>query len=283
MADAATVIRMLKTLEKKFNGDIFKLPDDGESLNSETLKAIANVVDAAEYNGQLYFWDLYSFEHIPVEVLSHIYQYFAEEDKGAIFTPPLLVNLLLDRVMPYNSLRGDEKILDPTCGSGVFLVSAFRRMIHAWQSRNNWRKPSPEELKEILANHIFGIELQLEAAHVASFSLALGVCDALRPDVIWKELQFDKLIDKNLFIGNFEILSEKVKHEVSDGTGFDIIVGNPPFKSDLDMDIVDKFKSKGVVISDRSLANYILYKCTYDLLKPGWQYMHNPAIQYSLQ
>jgi len=62
-----------------------------------------------------------------------------------------------------------------------FLVGAFRRLVHFWQSRNGWRKPDVATLKGILKQSIFGIELQEEAVHLTAFSLALAVCDALHP------------------------------------------------------------------------------------------------------
>jgi hypothetical protein len=58
-------------------------------------------------------------------------------------------------------------------------------------------------LKSILRQSIFGVELQEEAVHLTAFSLALAVCDALQPKVIWKELRFDKLVGTNLYAKDF--------------------------------------------------------------------------------
>ncbi len=33
-----------------------------------------------------------------------------------------------------------EIILDPSCGSGVFLVEAYKRLVLHWRSRNQWQK-----------------------------------------------------------------------------------------------------------------------------------------------
>jgi protein-L-isoaspartate O-methyltransferase len=48
--------------------------------------------------------------------------------RGQYFTPQVLVDLLLDRL----DLRPGEEVLDPTCGSGAFLVSAARRGARVW-------------------------------------------------------------------------------------------------------------------------------------------------------
>ena len=274
---------MLYSLEERFNGDIFTLSDiEPASCPENFLKTIHELTDVIDPSiapsGQYFLWNFYSFEHIPVEVLSHIYQHFAEEGKGAFFTPPRLVSLLLDSVMPFSSLKGDEKILDPTCGSGIFLVAAFRRLIQVRQAQNNKWTPSAAELTTLLSQTIFGIEVQKEAAHITSFSLALGICDALRPEVIWNELRFDNLINCNIQIGKFEKTAISFKEKTVGNNGFDIILGNPPFQSKLDAEY-----STG--IPDRQTAYYIFKKSCDSLLAPHGQIcMIQPAgVLYNLQ
>ena len=46
------------------------------------------------------------------------------------------------------------------------------------------------------------MELQEEAVHLTAFSLALAICDALQPNVIWEKLRFDKLVGTNLQISD---------------------------------------------------------------------------------
>ncbi|MDH5561991.1 MAG: N-6 DNA methylase, partial [Deltaproteobacteria bacterium] len=62
--------------------------------------------------------------------MSNIYEEFLESKKGIVYTPPYLVNFLIDEQMPLTDFhKTDFKVIDPACGSGVFLVAAFRRMI----------------------------------------------------------------------------------------------------------------------------------------------------------
>lgn len=227
------VRRLLATLEQRFNGDIFRLDEvQGQTLTATSLRHFATLVDNHTLRKQRYLWEQRSFRHIPVEVLSHLYQRFAQRGKGAIFTPPFVAALLLDYAMPYDSMTGHERVLDPTCGSGVFLVGAFRRLVNHWRSKHDWRKPDVETLKAILKRSIFGVELQGEALHLAAFSLALAVCDALKPEVIWNELRFDKLVSdevapSNLTAGDFFDYAE------GQTARFDLCIGNPPFQSEL--------------------------------------------------
>lgn len=79
------LLNMLKELEEHFNGDIFKL-DNNRALNSKIINNLYKVINVKEIEGQSYLWDIYNFKHIPVEVLSHVYQHFTEEGYGAVFT-----------------------------------------------------------------------------------------------------------------------------------------------------------------------------------------------------
>ncbi len=259
------VQQMLAELKAKFNGDIFELPELEQALNPDVLSEFVRLLEARTLRRQMYLWKQYSFHYIPVEVLSHLYQHFAQSGTGAIYTPPFVADLILDQVMPYEKLTGSEKVLDPTCGSGVFLVGAFRRLVHYWQSLNNWDRPGVSRLKEILKKSIFGVEMLSEAAHVAALNLALAVCEALQPKVIWTHLKFDKLIGNNIFVGDFFENLEKLRSAVPDG--FSCIVGNPPFSSKLTPAAARTRREewKTIPIPDGNIAYRVTEECA-DLL-----------------
>jgi len=230
------VNRLLEFLADRFNGDVFDIKRfSPQRLTKKTLETFSNFVEARTLDKQRYLWEQYSFEHLPVEIISHLYQRFIKDGHGTVYTPPFLAALLLDCTMPYNGITGKERILDPACGSGVFLIGAFKRLINLWRSKNNWKNPTVEKLKKTLRTCIYGVDLDRNAVDLTAFSLSLAICDALRPNVIWNELKFDYLRDSNLFESDFfdllldfqngdqNILDEK----------FDIVIGNPPFESEL--------------------------------------------------
>jgi len=230
------VYRVLDFLERKFNGDIFALPRKGRhKLTKKSLKTFAYLVEARTLNRQRYLWDQFSFEHLPVEIISHLYQRFVKGGHGTVYTPPFLASILLDRAMPYEELTGEERVLDPACGSGVFLVGAFRRLINIWRSCNSWKRPNVNTLRKILKQSIYGIELDPNAIDLTAFSLSLAICDALQPDVIWRDLKLDPLRKSNLFEADFfrVLLDSRQGEPTIFERGFDIIIGNPPFESKL--------------------------------------------------
>ena len=225
------VLRLLSSLEAKFNGDVFSLPLES-SLTAKSLKQFASLVESKTLKQQRYLWDQFSFSHLPVEVISHLYQRFVD-GSTAVYTPPFLAALLLDFAMPYEKLTGKERVLDPACGSGVFLVGAFRRLVNVWRSKNKWSQPNVETLKSLLRDQIFGVELDPTAVDLTAFSLALAVCDSLQPNVIWNELRFDRLRDRNLFEDDFFNFAIADLEGSKNSLGkFDVVIGNPPFESE---------------------------------------------------
>jgi hypothetical protein len=264
-----SVRELLGRLERKFNGDVFELPEARQRLTIRELRRFAELVEARTLKAQRYLWQQFSFRYIPVEVLSHLYQHFAQQGKGAVFTPPMVASLMLDYAMPYEHLTGRERILDPTCGSGIFLVGAFRRLVQFWQSHNDWQQPDVSTLKAILKRSIFGIELQEEAVHLAAFSLALAVCDVLQPNVIWRELRFDKLVGSNLQVGDFSEQLTSIRTSAGN-EGFAVVVGNPPFLSKL-TNAARRYRSQqehAVAIPDNQMAYFIAEQAT-SLLNEG--------------
>jgi type I restriction-modification system DNA methylase subunit len=277
---ADEVRELLAKLERKFNGDVFELPENsGNRLTNKELRHFADLVEAKTIKTQRYLWDQFSFRYIPVEVISHLYQRFTQKGKGAVFTPPFLANLMLDYALPYKNITGKEKILDPTCGSGVFLVGAFRRLIHFWRSKNHWQLPDVQTLKTMLKQSIFGVELQEEAVHLTAFSLALAVCDALQPNVIWKELRFDKLVGSNLLTGDFFDQGDKIP-SLAGGDGFAAIIGNPPFLSkltDAAKKVLEKSNVPDTTVPDNQMAYFIAHQAMALLKSRGRMCLLQPA------
>jgi hypothetical protein len=280
------VLRLLETLERKFNGDVFYLPADTK-LTKAALRRFAHLVEAKTLGEQRYLWELYSFDHLPVDVISHLYQRFVR-GSTAVYTPPFLAALLLDVAMPYDKLTGHERVFDPACGSGVFLVGAFRRLVCAWRAKHAWRKPDVETLKSILRDQIFGVEMSGDAVDLTAFSLALAVCDSLHPNVIWSELRFEPLRNNNLWQTDFfEACAPGHAVASSLNRKFDLIVGNPPFESrftEAAKRINASHVAKRDEIPDKQIAYLFLDQCLRMLSEKGRLCLIQPSsFLYNLQ
>lgn len=229
---------LLSELSKHFNGGIFRIDEVFyEELTKTDISVLSEFFEAG-YKNNLFGWKEYSFEHIPVELISNFYEEFIpktgknnKKDSGAVYTPSFLVNLLIDESIPLNELNENVKLIDPACGSGVFLVTAYKRLVQRWRikniSENKLANTDPEILKNILARNIFGVDVNPTSINLSMFSLQLALCSMLTPKQIWTELQFSDLKgDKNLIQKDF------FEYLVYDKTNcdFDLVIGNPPFK-----------------------------------------------------
>ncbi len=236
LANGKALVTLLAALEDRFNGHVFILEDaDRDSLKtSNQLPKFARFVEARqESGGQLTLWQLYSFKDLPVELISHIYQIFVKDSAGSIYTPPFLVRLILEEALSWERLdrlqRQNEVILDPSCGSGVFLVEAYKRLVLHWRSRNQWKRPGKAVLYGLL-NKLHGIDLEQGSVELAAFSLCLALCDALEPEEIRAGIKlFPQLAGKTLHRSCF--FDAKEQRLVNGSVG--VVVGNPPFASRL--------------------------------------------------
>ena len=107
-------------------------------MKPEHLKLLADLVSGTidTTDRQLRLWPQYSFDTIPLEFISSVYEEFLTEDRDAnkaYYTPSHLVDYVLDAVLPWDGDEWNLRILDPACGSGIFLVKAFQRLIHRWR------------------------------------------------------------------------------------------------------------------------------------------------------
>lgn len=256
LADGEETYRFFRWLDGRFNGDLFpgkenqtdaerneawRQEKEAVTRNPAVLKLLADFVSGSLQlkDRQLTLWREYSFDVIPLEFISSVYEEFLTEDKHktkAYYTPSHLVDFVLDGVLPWNDDHYDLKILDPCCGSGIFLVKAFQRLIHRWR-RTHDGDPLVSDLKPILANNLWGVDRDPEAVRVASFSLYLAMADAIEPRYYLKrEKVFPRLRGKRLLNQDFfdeataGIRTPKESEQPEDEEAkFDRVIGNAPW------------------------------------------------------
>ncbi|MCW2393548.1 class I SAM-dependent DNA methyltransferase [Sphingobium sp. B11D3A] len=234
-------------LDSIFNGSIFPLEDDErETIDGDHINLVRRVMKHGSEplpsgGEQLSFLDFH-LGTLRTETLSSVYEQFLENLRagerrrsGAFYTPPFLVDFMLDRLEEEKVLADGVSVLDPAAGSGVFLVGAYRRMVE----RARWsRTDEPlelDELRGILTRNIFGIERNRDACHVAAFSLYLTLLDYVSPRDLTRvaageepEKLFPPLIDSNIHNRDFFDVSAPFA-TLPDAV--DCVVGNPPWQA----------------------------------------------------
>lgn len=129
-------------------------------------------------------------------------------------------------------------MIDSCCGSGIFLVEAFKRIVRYNIIKNKGVLLEYEQLKSIFKTQIRGIELTEEALRVTAFSLYVAFLDFQEPPCIHEQMKKGKYLPNlkcnNDIAASFDILlntdafSEEANNFIGEHKA-DIIIGNPPW------------------------------------------------------
>ncbi len=273
--DSELVIKLFDTLKNHFNGGVFDISSDEKEIKNISLVSFKDFLEAdteitKSKNKQKLLWSKYSFKDLPIELISNIYELFLKSDNidknGIVYTPPILVDFMINEIMPIDKPQESYKLIDPACGSGIFLVGAYKRLIQWWRIQNNFQKPSIKQAQEIISNSIFGIDKEEGAIEVAYFSLSLALCDTFLPQEIWSDLKFEDLREKNLLAKDFfEFIADENYKNLH--KSYDLVIGNPPFVSQKKKwtkaaKDIDKEES----VPDAQLS-FLFLKYSFELLK----------------
>ncbi len=254
LGDKAFTFALFETLDRDFNGDIFPQdPKEQEVITKEHLSLLQGCFRGDSDHQQKLFFSAYKFDIIPIELISSIYEEFyhvqnGKSTQGSFYTPPALVEFILFQVLTPERLEENPKIIDPACGSGIFLVEAFRRIVR-YHTRERGRRLSFKSLRKILREQIRGIDINPESIRVAAFSLYLAMLHYLEPPDILRQIRkghrlphliagnnssdndtFNILLASNAFAVNKNVISETLEGQFAEHCA-DIVVGNPPWGS----------------------------------------------------
>lgn len=226
----------LNDAKSGFNGNIFNWSKKEKRIISElNLDILADLLETKKTElvsdqTELFDWRYFEFKYIPVELISRLYEEFLgqnKRDEGLYYTPSHLAKLLVNESISLNDYKNIDllnfKVLDPACGSGIFLVLAFKRLVQIWRLQNDMKSPPLKVLKKLL-RCIYGVDKEGQAVRLASFSLCLALCNELKPIVIINELKFDDLEKTGNLLQTDFFVSHPIKKKK-----FDLIIGNPPF------------------------------------------------------
>ena len=246
LRDKEETYALFRWLNEKFNGDMFpgkgdspekreaEWQDEKKDVEQKHLDLLADFVSGKinQKSNQQFLWAEYSFDTLPLEFISSVYEEFLsplEKEKGAHYTPPHLVDFVLDGVLPWSGKDWELKILDPCCGSSIFLVKAFQRLVQKWKNAHPGQEPRVRDLRPILEKNLLGVDSSKEALRVSSFSLCLALCDALDPKQYWVQTVFPPLRGKRLIQSDFFADDKPGIGTKEDQATWDLVIGNAPW------------------------------------------------------
>ena len=175
------------------------------------------------------------------------------------------------------------RIVDPACGSGVFLIMAFD-FLKAELSRVNDKIAELEGKdihiedfldpdSEILTNNLFGVDVNVESVEIAK--LSLWIKTARRGKVLDSLSGSIRVGDSLIEDSNFAYLEHAFTWETAfpnvfaEG-GFDVVLGNPPYvRMELLKAMKPYLETRYEVVSDRADLYCYFYERGLRLLKPG--------------
>lgn len=234
----AATYQLFEWVQSTFNGNLFPLVRNGtheqdlvdEKRHLSVVQWLFAGTQIATGQGRL--WP-YNFKVISIELISSIYEKFAHagdpkqaKARSTHYTPINLVDLTLSEV--FRSLSAEAKILDLSCGSGVFLVESLRRLVarQIASGKSHTRKL----VRDVLYQQLYGIDISDEAVQIAAFSLYLTALELDPKPEPPEALKFEPLIGRNLFIADaFDEDHKFNRLNPFTHRGFHAIVGNPPW------------------------------------------------------
>jgi len=214
--------------------------------------------------------------------LGDLYQDLSENARKAyalLQTPVFVEEFILDRTMkPALGEFGHEelKVIDPTCGSGHFVLGAFRRLVKAWEVQPHG-KDLHRQVRAAL-DSVHGVDLNPFAVAIARFRLLVAAMAAARVETLAKAANYEWPI--HLAVGDSLIQNRQLELDYSYVGGGDsltdfsyatedlpehsrilengryhVVVGNPPY-----ITVKDKKLSEGYrkIYSDVCSGKYAL-------------------------
>ena len=176
----------------------------------------------------------YDLSKIRSDVIGRVYEELIPDEErhrlGQYYTPPPIVELITELCIK----SPNDKVLDPACGSGSFLVKAYHKLKDLKKKENPFAEDS--RLHEEILNQVYGIDINQFPAQLSSINLAV------------RNL---KVPSRNINI----IISDFFKIKSSTGIlpkEFDVVVTNPPYTRQEEMEYKDQIRDEALTYSDGS-------------------------------
>lgn len=160
----------------------------------------------------LFLKEMNHFDYTHPEELGNAYEYLlsimsSQGDAGQFRTPRHIIDFMVDVVNPSK----DDRILDPACGTGGFLISSYKHILEQHDGRDDPKKKekllTPDDRKKLMAN-LEGYDIDPTMVRIAQVNMYLH--------------QF-----KNPQIFQYDTLTSEERWNDK----YDVILANPPFMS----------------------------------------------------
>jgi hypothetical protein len=239
-------------------------------------------------------------EELSTRFLGDLYQDLSQyaKDKYALYQTPVFVEeFILDRTLtPALKDRPLEglKLIDPTCGSGHFLLGAFDRLVELWHREAPGMEVRARVNKAL--ESIYGVDVNPFAVAIAKFRLIVAALkqtgdrslvnmpgftlnvvngDSLLhgPDALGRQAfdYGDERADKDAVASRFAYRTEdlpKLRQFLAPGQ-YDVVVGNPPYITVKDKALNARYRELYKTCKGTYALSVPFMEKFFDLAKPG--------------
>ncbi len=278
-------IRHIENKDTGFNGDMFHISEsEFDTIGQDALNVLIRLLRSDEIStGQQSLFNIYDFSILPIEFISNMYEKFIgkenQETEGAYYTPTFLVDYIVSETIGKKLKESNDyncKVLDPACGSGIFLVESLRKIIEKYIAINEITDTNTDDfrqtLKSIAQENIFGIDKDPSAIQVAIFSVYLTLLDYQKPADIGS-FKFPNLLGTNFICSDtFDLDNKDLKALEDRKLYFDYIIGNPPWKGSGGDEVARKYikerkkeerdKKYCIQVNNNELAEYFVFRAS---------------------
>lgn len=257
-------LKLVKYLKGRFNGNLFEIDEQKEKneITQESLAMLHDFLMAREEmkTGQLCLFPFYDFNIIPIELISNIYEILLGKEKQnkdkAFYTPEYLVDYIVNRTVGRYLINENEcKVLDPSCGSGIFLVKSLQKILERNAETNGFLQDK-DKINTLIKENIYGVDYNEEAVDVTVFSLYVTLFDYQDPKSL-EDFRLPLLKNENILCGDF---FDEDKMKPIEKVDFKFILGNPPWGSVNQQNYKKYCDDRNVIAQDREISVAFLLK-----------------------
>lgn len=212
-----------------------------------------------------------------LDLTNEFYSLYNDSNDTAVFNsnndPVETLSIAINKLSDFEKNNVFKKIcnitiLDPTCGTGAFIIEAAEIMVTIYKLTNMYMYISLNDFAiNLFTNCLFGVDIEkyaISLIHLRSklYLYNLGISKSIVETISFQFYRGDSLFKKSSFSWekNFDSIIKK--------GGFDCLIGNPPYvevsKSNYKLDDFKNYQTKQC----GNLYAYVLEK-SMDLLKPN--------------
>ncbi|MFH1591988.1 MAG: N-6 DNA methylase [Candidatus Woesearchaeota archaeon] len=249
---------IFKVYDKVYNSGLFTPAKDNDCDKIEVNGRIMQNLTYILYESKDKRF-IYNFDWIDADVLGQVYEQYLgkilaqtksgrsklkdgqvhRKEQGIYYTPTYIVDYIvkntIGELLKDKKIKAKEiKILDPSCGSGSFLIKAFD---YLYEFLSKYKDSTQHKLDfqghhsiktDILKKNIYGVDLDNKAVEITKLNLLLKAAEFERrlPEELDLHIKHgNSLIDD----GNIAGLNAFKWHDDFQEGSFDIVIGNPPY------------------------------------------------------